>query len=318
MTKFVSRRGVLGVASESSRGTPVAPAFWLGWGKMAFFDGVEKQGESQGLGQIADQDSEYVTQKFGQGTVDCELYDNGLGYIFQSLLGAKAVDTGSNPYTHTYTLSQTNQAQSLALYWKDPDRSYMFRLGVVDSLKITVAMNGMVEYTIGFKSKTAMDYTSQTPVFTTMGSKFLHQHLQTRFASAVGSLGAASETVLKGFEMTISRNTIFDSVLGTVEPADILSQSLSVEGQLTMNLTDDTFRNNMLNGSYQAMEVKFLNSTSSSLQIQMPRVAFNTWQPDYTVDTIASQKVNFKANYDAANALDIISTCILINTKSAY
>lgn len=318
MTKFVSRRGVLGVAKESSRGTAVAPVFWLGWAKMAFFDNAEKVAEAQGLGQIADQDSEYVTQKYGEGSVDAQIYDNGLGYILMSLLGAAPVTTGGNPYTHTFTMSQTNQAQSLSLYWKDPDRSYMFRLGIVDSLKITVNMNGIVEYSIGFKSKASMDYASQTASFTAMGSKFLHQHLQFRLASAIAGLAGASEIAIKQLELTISRNTTFDSGLGTVEPLDILSQSMSVEGQVTLNLNDDTYRNLMLNGTYNAMEIKLLNSTSSSLQMQFPRMAFNSWEPDYSLDDIATQQINFKGNYDAANALDIISTCVLINTKSSY
>jgi hypothetical protein len=63
------------------------------------------------------------------------------------------VTTGGNPYTHTFTLSQTNQPKTLSLYWKDPDRSYMFAGATVDSLKITVAHNAIVAYTVGFKSK---------------------------------------------------------------------------------------------------------------------------------------------------------------------
>jgi hypothetical protein len=319
MTKFVSRRGTLGIAPEATRGTPVSPVYWLPWAKMAFFDGVEKAAENQGLGQIADQDSEYVVSKFGQGTVDAEIYDNGLGYILESLLGAAPVDSGGNPYTHTYTLSQSNQAKSLSLYWKDPDRSYMFALATVDMLKITMKPGGMIEYSVGFKSKVARDWASQTPIFTSLGSKFLHQDLSFKLATTIGGLGAATAISLKSLEITIARNTMFDNVLGTVEPEDILSQSLSVEGNLDLNLTDDTYRNLMLNGTYNAMEIKLTRVlNTSSLQFQFPRVSFNTWQPDYSLDNIASQKINFKGNYDATNAQDIISTCVLINSKASY
>jgi hypothetical protein len=264
------------------------------------------------MGVIADQDSFYVTGKFGAGSIDAEIYDNGLGYILESLLGAVDVPTGGPTYTHTYTLSQTNQAKSLSLYWKDPDRSYMFALAVVDSLKITV------EYTVTFKSKFAKDWASQTQNFTSLGSKFLHQHLQFRLATTVGGLAGASETPLKAFDMTIARNTIYDESLGTLEPPDILSQAISVSGNLQLNLTDDTFRNLMLNGTYNSMEFKLVGAANSSLQMQFPRVSFSQWQPDYTINQIAQQKVQFKANYDSANALDIISTCVLVNTKASY
>lgn len=318
MTKFIGRRGTLGIAKEASRGTPVAPAYWFPNAKMSFFDGIESAAESQGLGNIADQDSFYVTFRIGTGSVDAQIYDQGLGYILMSLLGAAPVTTGSNPYTHTFTMSQTNQAQTLSLYWKDPDRSYMFPMAVVDSLKITVAPKGLVEYTFTVKSKGADDYTSQTPSFTTLGSKFLHQHLQVRLATTIGGLSGATKLNLTAFELNIARNTMYDEVMGTSEPIDILSQQISVEGSLGLKLEDDTYRNLMLNNTYNAMEMKLLRSTSSSLQLQFPRMSFDQWQPDYTLNNITTQKINFKGNYDAANALYIISTAILINTKTSY
>lgn len=318
MSKFIGRRGTLGVAKEASRGVAVAPAYWIPNAKMSFFDNIESASESQGLGNIADQDSFYVTFTMGQGSVDAQLYDSALGYLLMSLLGAAPVTTGGSPFTHTFTLSQTNQAQTLSLYWKDPDRSYIFPLAVVDSLKISVKPKGMVEWTFTIKSKRSADYTSQTPVFTSTGSKFLHQHLQVRLASSIAGLAAATRLSLTEFELNINRNTMFDEVMGTTEPIDILSQQLSVEGNFGLKLEDDTYRNLMLNNTYNAMEFKLLRSASSSLQLQFPRMSFSQWQPDYTLNSIASQKVQFKGNYDAANALDIISTAILINLKTSY
>ena len=186
MTKFVGRRGALGVAFEASRGTPVSPVYWIPQAKLSFHDMIESAAEDQGFGNIADQDSFYVTLTKGEGDVDAQLYDQGLGYILGSLLGAKPVTSGSNPYTHTYTLSQTNQAVTLSLYWSDPDRKYMFPFVVVDSLKMSIKPLGLVEYTIGFKSKDARDWATVAPVFTTLGNKFLHQHLVFKLASAVG------------------------------------------------------------------------------------------------------------------------------------
>lgn len=279
-------------------------------------DNTEVAAETQGLGQIADQDSQYVTFTFGAGSVDAQFYDTGLGFLIQSLLGAKGVKSGASPYTYTYTLSQTNQAITNTLWWSDPDRNYAFPMAVVDSLKITVAPKGMVEYSVTFKSRRARDWSTLTPSFTSVGSKFLHQHTQLRLATTIGGLAGASETPLKGLELTISRNAINDELLGTVEPDDILSQQLSIEGTITTNLTDDTLRNLMMNGTYDAMEIKFFASANSSLQMQFPRVAFSQWAPDWTLNQIASQKINFKCNYDSANALQIISTCVLINLKS--
>lgn len=318
MTKFIGRRGSLGVALEATRGVAVAPAFWIPFATMSFFDRVEGAREDQGMGNIADSDSFYVTMRMGEGDVGAQLYDQAIPYILSSLLGAVPVTTGGNPYTHTFTLSSSNQAKSLTLYWKDPDRTYVFPLAVVDTFKMTVAPSGIVEYTIGFKSKGADDYTSQTPSYTTMGNKFLHQHLQFKLASATAGLAAATPISLKNLELNIERSAMFDNVIGTVEPEDILSQPISVEGTLELNLEDDTYRNYMLNNTYRAMEIYLFRSASSSFDLVFPRVDFSEWEPDYSLNDIAKQKIKFKANYDSANGVAIISTATVINTKVSY
>lgn len=318
MTKFVGRRGTLGVAIEATRGTPVSPTFWVPNVTMSFGDRTETAREEQGQGVIADSDSSYVVMKMGEGDIEAQLYDKALGVILTGVLGAAPSSSGSNPYTHAFTLSNSNQAKSVSLYWKDPDRSDMFALGMVNSFQMSVEPNGIVSYTIGFMSKTAKDWASQTPNFTSLGSKFLHQHLQVRLADTVGALSAATAISLKNFELNINKNTMFDSVMGTVEPEDILNQQLSVEGSLELNAEDDTYRDYMNNGTYKAMEVKLLRSSSSSLTFQFPRVDFSQWEFDPVLNEIAKQTINFKGNYDQANALDIISTASLINTQSSY
>lgn len=318
MTKFVGRRGTLGIGLEATRGTPVAPTYWLPFVTMSFFDKTTTQAEEQGMGKVADQDSVYVTMKMAEGDVESQIYDNALGFILSSILGAVPVTTGGNPYTHTFTLSNTNQQKSLSLYWQDPIYSLMFPLAVVEQLSLTVEPSGIVAWTVTFKAKASKDWATLTPDFTSLGSKFLHQHLVTKLAANVAGLGAATGISLKNLELNINRNTIFDEVIGTVEPEDVLGQQLSVDGSLTLNLEDDTYRGYMLNGTYRSMEINLLRSSSSSLDLVFPRVSFTEWEPDFTLNEIAKQTINFKANYDSANGLDIISTAVLINSKTSY
>jgi hypothetical protein len=87
---------------------------------------------------------------------------------------------------------------------------------------------------------------------------------------------------------------------------------------MELNLESDTYRDYMLDGTYRAMEIKLNGGTSSILTLQFPRVDFSEWEPDYSLNDIAKQSINFKCNYDAANALDIISTATLVNTQTTY
>jgi hypothetical protein len=74
----------------------------------------------------------------------------------------------------------------------------------------------------------------------------------------------------------------------------------------------------MLDGTYRAMEIYLFRSASSSLKFQFPRVDFSEWEPDFTLNEIAKQNINFKCNYDAANALQIVSSGELINSHASY
>lgn len=316
MAKFVGRRLAVGFAKEGTRGTATAPTIWGGRNDFSFNDKTENVREEEGLGRIEDSDAQFVTNKFGEGDISGDLEDNYLGLILTSLLGASPTTTGSGTYTHAYALSNTNTHQSLSIAAQDPNETKIFPLSVINSLEITIEPNGKVEYTANFMSRGGKDWSTLTPSFTSIGNKFLHQHLRFKLAADIASLSGASEISLKALTLTISSNTVKDDVLGTVTPEDILNQQFSVEGEITLNKEDQTYRNYMLDGTYRAMDITLSRSASSSLQFQLPRVDFTEWEPDFTLNEIAKQTIQFKGNYDAANAAAVISTATLINTNT--
>lgn len=314
MAKFVGRRAVIGAAKEASRGVPLSPTLFFGRNTVSFDDRVTTAREEEGLGRIEDSDANFVTQRMGEGEIEMDLEDKNLGLILTSLMGASPVTTGSNPYTHAYTLQNTNQHQSLSLYYEDPNESRVFPNAVVDTLSISMDQEQIGRTTVGFKSKSGRDWTNQTESFTALGSKFLQQHTQVKLAAVVGDLAAASVISLKSLELNIRANTEYDNVLGTADPADVVNLQFGVEGSLTLNAEDATYRDYMINGTYRALEIKFNRSSSSSLTFQFPRVDFTEWERDRDNNALVSQSINFKGNYDAANGLAVISTCTLVNT----
>lgn len=316
MAKFVGRRGALGLAKEATAGTIVAPTLWLPYTNISFDTKVESVVEEESLGRIEDSDARHVTQKFGEGDIEGELEDVRLGLLLTSLFGASPVTAGGPTYTHTYTLSNTNTHNSLSIAYQDPNGTKIFPYSVIDSLNITVDQNGVVTYTAGFKSRVGRDWSTLTPSYTSLGNKFLHQHLVFKLASAIGDLGAASAISLKGLDMTISANNDFDFVLGTVEPEAILNHQFSVEGSITLNQEDNTYRNYMLENTYRAMEVTLERASNSKLQLQLPRVSFSEWEQDRSLNDIVGQTIQFKGHYDAANADAIIETAVLTNTNA--
>ncbi len=314
MSKYVGRKAEIGLAKEATRGTSLVPTVWLGRNTISFNDKVTTARNEQALGRIEDSDGNHVTGKFSEGDFEYDMEDKALGLILTSLFGSSPVSAGGPTYTHTYTLQNTNTHQSLSLTVQDPDTTKVFPLAVVDSVNVSVGLEGIVKLTVNWMARQGKDYAPQTSVFTGLGNKFLHQHLRFKLASNIAGIAAASEISLKSFDMTISTNTVLDKVLGTLAPEDVLNQQFSIEGSLELNKEDETYRDYMLDGTYRAAEVKLERSSSSILQLQFPRWDFTEWDPDYSLNEIAKQSINFKGNYDAANALAIISTAVLTNT----
>jgi len=316
-TKFIGRRINVGIAKETTRGTPVNPVFWIPQTSISFDDKVEKVDEESAMGQIADTDSSVVTGKYAEGEIEGEIRDKALGLILTGVMGASPTSTGVGPYTHTYTLADTsNQHRSLSILKQNPNGASMFALAMVDSFEISVEPLGIVTYTIGFTSKSSQDWTPQTPTFTSLGEKFLHQHLQFRVADTIVGLAAASVLSLKALTLTINKNPVRDNVMGTLQPEDIFNAQISVEGSLTLNYEDRVWRNYMLDGTYKAMEIKFYKDANSSLTIRLPRVSFNSWEPASDLDDIITQDIDFKAHYDAAAPEKIIHSVVLVNQQT--
>jgi len=314
MSKFVGRLGNVGLAKEATAGTIVTPTFWLPTNSISFDDKTTTARENEGLGRIEDSDANFVVSKYGEGDFEFDLNDKQMGLILTSLLGASPTTTGGPTYAHAYALSNTNTHKTLSLAYKDPDQTKIFPYVLVDGLEITVEPDGIAKGKATFKSRVSRDWGTLTPDYTSLGNKFLHQELSFKLASNIAGLAAASSIGLKKLSLNIMANSNFDNETGTVEPSAVLNHQYSVEGEITLNKTDDTYRQLMLNGTYKSVEIAFNRASNSSLVIQLPRVDFSEWEQDRALDEIVGQTLQFKGNYDAANGLASISTCTLTNT----
>lgn len=321
MSKFVARRAEIGLGRESSRGTPVLPARWLPWSSVSFGDTVEDVIESSALGRIEDSDYSYNVMKYGQGTIEADVRVAYLGLILTNLLGAAPVTTGSNPYTHTFSLAQNNQHASLSLLIQDKtntDIIKMFPLVMLDKWTLNITAGQIVTNSMDFISLPGRDWTTQTSSFTTLGDKFLHQHASLKVAANIAGLSGASAISFKDLELTIEKNVLRNDVAGTVVPEDLNNQEIKISGSLTLNYEDVTWLNYMAGKTDRAMEIKLTNTTVGILTLQFPLVHFMAWAKDMPLSEIARQKIDFVCHYDAVNAVASISTCTLINAISSY
>lgn len=327
-SKFIGRLVKVGIAKETLRGGGAAPTYTIPNTKLSF-DDVIKQARSVGsLGFISDSEEAFVTTKYGTGDIEGEIRDRSFGLLLYAMLGGYSVTgpTDTAAYTHTYTIAQNNQHQSLSFVIYDPNVTELYPLVMLNSLEITAKLDAVTMFKAAFMSKTARD-TGLTVPAVVHENKFTKKHINVKVASNIAGLAGAAKLSIKNLTLKILKNVEIDDFLGTAEPEDILNQQLSIEGDLELNYVDNTWKQYMLAGTNLAMEIDIVNgdvivtgaaTTHPSLTLQFPKVDFNPWTPNYENDKITTQKVSFKCSRDVVNSLDIISLCQLVNSVATY
>lgn len=327
MTKFIGRLLDIGMAREPDglRGAGASPTFRIPQATFSFDDKVVKARSIGGLGKLADSEEAFVTTKYGQGDLDGEIRSKSFGLLLYAMLGSyTAPSAADSSYTHPFTISQSNQHQSLCLTVVDENTGESYPLTMLDSLEITSELDEVVRFSASFMSKSG-DTSGNTVPAAVPEYKFTKKHLKFSIANNIAGLPGSAISI-KSLTLTISKNVALDDVLGTAEPEDILNRQLSVEGSVTLSYDSETYKNFMKDGNHKAVEIHFVNtdaeiapgSTNPSLKIQLPRVDFYDWEPDYSLDEIVTQTFSFKASRDVANGQDIIHLCELTNGVDDY
>lgn len=326
MTKFIGRLVDVGVAPEATRGTYVSPTYWIPKALFSLEDKVLKVNERAGYGNIGFEGNQsLVAQQWAEGDMEFPLFDRSFGAILKAVLGT-VVTTGpsDSAYTHTFSLQNDNQHDSLSISVVESDIAEMvFKLSMIESLEITFKPDDVVLCRVTFMSKASDDYNLGTPSYIAE-NKFVGRHLNFKLASLTSGLTAASTIPLKSLTLRFLKRLKMDSVVGTVDPADFLNQAFSIEGDLELNLEDKTYKALMLNGSYRAVRINLINeqvtigaATNPEFLLDLSRVHFDAWESDRPNDDIVSQSLTFKALHDITNG-NIINSCYLKNTATSY
>jgi len=313
---YVGRRAEFGVAVEATRGVMEVPTHWVPYNSISFDDKATVVVTEEGFGNIQDAENSHVTKRYAEGEVTGSLYDKALGVFLAALFGQSPTSGAGPPYTHTYTLLDNNAHKSLSLFVQDPNGQTIFPLSMINSFTISVEPEGLVMYTINFRSASGEDWAVQSPVYTSLGEQFLAQHLNLKIEDDITALDASSDEVkVRSFEITFEKNLTDWDDLGssTVTPGDILNQQFGVSGTIELAYIDREYRNYYLKDTSQAVEMLFLRDADHSLKMQFPLVQFQTWEPNKGLDDIATQTFEFKAMYDSANEQDMVHLCELIN-----
>src|SRR5580698_5756907 len=149
MAKQLGRLQSFGFAKETTRGTAISSASeWVAFDDLAFDEKADNVTADQAVGVIENSIGEYRVKNYADGSFKIPLTDTTPGYLFLSLLGTQATATvTSGVYTHTFTVAETAQHQTLTYFLHDPagGTDYSYANGVLHKMDIDAQLKKFVQ-----------------------------------------------------------------------------------------------------------------------------------------------------------------------------
>jgi len=327
MSKFIGRQQQVGISKEATRGTLVAPTFWVPKVNFDVEDKVLKQTFMGNYGVLAGGDDSLVTQKWAEGNLELELTDKNLGLLLYGMFGTLSSASFSSVYKHTLSIQNSVQPTTLSLFMQDTisdaaSKTLAYAMAMINSMELKIEMGELIKATFNFLAKGHTDFTEQTPSYTAE-NKFSGRHLTFKVAADSSSLDAASKINLQSLDLKIDRAVARENALGTVQPVDILAKMFKISGTIKLTYEDRTYRNFMLDGTKKAIRIDIVNpdvtigSSNPSFRIDLPIVHFDSWEPTHPNDDVSTQEIAFEALYDVTNT-QLVSSAYVINETTSY
>lgn len=325
MAKGIGRRIQVGIAKESSRGTAESAAtYYLPVAEATLDEKDSKVLDEQSIGVIEDSIGSVIAKQWVEGQIKGQIGDKSFPLILLAALGSLSSGSVSDSaYTHTITVQQGAQHQSLTFFIDDPigAQDYKYALGVIDSLEINAALGQFVTFTANVRSKKGATATLSPSV--SVENKFLAKHVTLKLASDLSGLGAASAISIKGLSLKITKNVEDDDVLGSATPADFLNKQLMIEGTIeAMWQGDSDFRTAFMANTAKAVRITLTSDTligSTSvpkITIDLAKVSFMELTRPIVLNDMVKQTVQFRAHYSTGDSKMI--TIDAINAVSSY
>lgn len=328
MAKGIGRLIKFGIGKETSRGTPSSigtPMYAIPWSELTIDDKDERVLDEQSRGVIEASVSESIVKQWAEAKVTAPITVNAFPLILYSLLGAKSVSGPSDSaYTHTITVGQSAQHNSLTLFVDDPvgGQDYIHPLGVPSQVELTYERGQFVRYSVDFMAQKGSPMSVGGTPFT--DTRFLPQHVVFKIASTQSGLTAASAMAIKNAVLRIKQNVEPDDVLGNIAPVDFLNKQFEIEGEIEAIFQNESdYKTAALAGTLKAMRLDLINtgatigvSTNPSLRIDLHSVYFQPITRDIKLNDIIMQKFSFRAHYNETDAKAITITAV--NSVVAY
>jgi hypothetical protein len=325
MSKYIGRLFNLGAGREVTRGTGRAVQHWFPKTELTFDEKVTMAKDEQTYGRIENQVDGDVVKKFAEGTISGIINDDAVGLILNATFGTVVTTASGTAYTHTFSVQNDAQHQTLSLTASEPNgsgaSSLIFPLVAIDSLELSFEVGAYPTYSASFVSNIATATT--VTVSYSASDNFKPQDGTVRIATTYAGLASGTSYNIRNASISISKNLEDDHNIGSVAATDRLNKQVGVTGTLELVYNDREHITNLLADADRALQIKFTNTnkivgaaTNPSITINVAKVKLTEVARNISNDDIVLQTLTFEGFYSFTDTKMI--EAILINDVINY
>lgn len=315
-----------GYGKETVRGTAVAPTRWLGKYEFSFVPKSDKVLNESSYNHLSKNSGMATIRRYGEGEVTAKIFDEAIGDFMRMVTGKAAVSGAvadqAGAYDHVFTVLNTNNHTSYTLGVEEGDITDMRYPGaMINTLSLEFAVDDYAKMTAGFLSEVGAS-AANTPAFT-QEREFVPKHASLKVVAKGGDLDAASVVAdVRSANIEINKNLIRKETLGNVSISP-RNGRMEITGEIEMYYNATTFKAYWEDNTELALRLKIENDdveigvdTHPSIQVDLPFMMIENWEPDYGNDDLIMQTLSIHGLYDASTG-DFIEVTVR-NEESAY
>lgn len=325
MTEILKRKYNIGIGREITRGTAVAPKYWLKPLNEEYNDKIESVASERAFGAIEDSEDMVIKKKFSAGQIAGEVFDKSFGLFLLAGLGQvasveKAGDAGV--FDHRFSVLQSAKHPTLCIEVKRGDNEQKsYPNCVLESLKIESQANEYVKFEAQLKGKAGVA-SGSVPGYE-VENYFLGKDVSVKLADNLAGLDGATAIDARKVEIHIGKNIEEDKRLGKAEPNDFLNKEFSIEGTIEILFKDTVLKNWALDGDKKALRIDIVDTSTTigtsshpSLRFDLAKIKFKDPVEGGDNNDIVKVTVGFKGLYSSSDSKSI--EAVLTNLETNY
>lgn len=315
MVRIIGRLTKIGIKRETTRGTPVAPAYWVPVLELGYDDKFEFADNESGYGNIAIASDSQIVKQWAEGDYAGKIFDQSVGAELCALFGQLPTSvqrTTTGVYDNSYTMAQNNQHASMTVAVAEPNYSGRYPMAMINSWTIQAELGDFIRRTVNLVSKTSAS--SSESVAYTNENEFIPKNIIFKTAAvnaADATLDAATALKVRSINLAIAKNAEALQVLGSNDIDDVANKGLAVTGTIEAYYDDRTYHNLAKNGTHQSGRIEMINTDviigtsgthNPALRFQMPEMVFSFPERGLANNDIQTISIPFKAVLNLASS----------------